>query len=411
MKTGGSGYIGDLPQGWEARRLKFLCRVQTGDKDTVEATDEGEYPFFVRSQTIERIGSFTHDCEAVLTAGDGAGVGKVFHYYNGKFDFHQRVYMFNRFKGITAKLFYYYLKENFYKVALDGGAKSTVDSLRLPVIQDFTIPVPPVPNQIAITSYLDKETTRIDALIEKKKRQIELLKEKRQAIITRAVTKGLDPNAKMKDSGVEWIGEMPEGWRVVKIRHLTPVKRGASPRPIDDPQYFDDEGEYSWVRISDVTSSKKYLEITEQRLSPRGVSLSVPLNPGDLFLSIAGSVGKPIITKIKCCIHDGFVYFPSYTQDFEFLYYIFLSGQPFGGLGKMGTQLNLNTDSVGEIRIPCPLIIEQRQIVRFIIRETESIDQIGQLIAKSVSLLSEYRSSLITAAVSGQINVSEEVIA
>ena len=92
MKPSGVEWLGDVPEHWGVKSLRYVCNIETGDKDTVDAEDEGEYPFFVRSQTIERINSFTKNCEAVLTAGDGVGVGKVFHYIDGKFDFHQRVY-------------------------------------------------------------------------------------------------------------------------------------------------------------------------------------------------------------------------------------------------------------------------------------------------------------------------------
>ena len=147
-----------------------------------------------------------------------------------------------------------------------------------------------------------------------------------------------------KDSGVEWLGAVPEHWTVIALKWLSPVFRGASPRPIDDPIYFDNEGEFGWVRIADVTASPDgYLYETTQKLSALGSSLSVKLDPGELFLSIAGSVGKPCITKIKACIHDGFVYFPWLSIDQRLLYRVFESGLCFGGLGKMGTQLNLNT--------------------------------------------------------------------
>src|SRR5205807_6899812 len=142
------------------------------------------------------------------------------------------------------------------------------------------------------------------------------------------------------------------------IKRLCQVKRGASPRPIDDPIYFDDEGEYAWVRISDVTASDKYLQKTEQKLSLLGQSKSICLEPGQLFLSIAGTVGKPIITQIKCCIHDGFVYFTSLHHNREYLFYVFSGGELYKGLGKLGTQLNLNTDTIGDIRIPVPPFIE-----------------------------------------------------
>lgn len=202
-----------------------------------------------------------------------------------------------------------------------------------------------------------------------------------------------------RPSGIEWLGEIPEHWRQLAVKRLTIVKRGASPRPIDDPKYFDDDGEYSWVRIADVTASVRYLENTTQRLSLLGKSLSVPLKPGDLFLSIAGTVGKPIITKIKCCIHDGFVYFPQYKENKEFLYYIFASGQPYHGLGKWGTQLNLNTDTVGWIQIGLPPSEEQRAIAAFLDQETARIDALIAKKERQIELLQEKRTALISRAV------------
>jgi type I restriction enzyme, S subunit len=130
-----------------------------------------------------------------------------------------------------------------------------------------------------------------------------------------------------KDSGEEWLGAVPKEWLVIQIKHLSIVKRGASPRPIDDEKYFDDEGEYAWTRIADVTASDVYLESAPQKLSSLGSSLSVKLNPGALFLSIAGTVGKPCITAIKACIHDGFVYFPELKIPSKFLFYVFAGEQ------------------------------------------------------------------------------------
>ena len=207
-----------------------------------------------------------------------------------------------------------------------------------------------------------------------------------------------------KPSGADWLGAIPTHWELLQIKRLSPVKRGASPRPIDDPNYFDDKGEYSWVRISDVTSSKRYLEETTQRLSSLGKSLSVPLKPGALFLSIAGSVGKPIITRINCCIHDGFVYFPQFEGNPEFLYYIFASGQPYGGLGKLGTQLNLNTDTVGAIHIGYPSYEEQREIVTYLDCETTRIDTLIEKKQRQIELLQEKRTALISHAVTKGLN-------
>jgi len=142
-----------------------------------------------------------------------------------------------------------------------------------------------------------------------------------------------------KPSGVEWLGEVPGHWDVISIKWLSPVRRGASPRPIDDPKYFDDDGEFSWVRIADVSACDGVLTETTQQLSELGSSLSVKIAPGELFVSIAGTVGKPCLSAIKACIHDGFVYFPTLQIDPKFLYRIFEGGTCYGGLGKWGTQL------------------------------------------------------------------------
>ena len=126
--------------------------------------------------------------------------------------------------------------------------------------------LPRVNEQKNISTFLDYHTAKIDKLVEKQLQLIELLKEKRQAVISHAVTKGLNPNAPMKDSGVEWLGKLPQHWNIVAIKHLSPVKRGASPRPIENPIFFDEDGEYLWARISDVSNSEMYLKKTTQKL-------------------------------------------------------------------------------------------------------------------------------------------------
>jgi type I restriction enzyme S subunit len=202
-----------------------------------------------------------------------------------------------------------------------------------------------------------------------------------------------------KPSGVEWLGQVPEHWVVKAIKWESPVLRGASPRPIDNPIYFDDEGRYAWVRISDVTAAGMYLTATEQKLSELGSSLSVKLEPGALFLSIAGSVGKPCITRIKCCIHDGFVFFPQFKGDAKFLYYLFASGEPYRGLGKLGTQLNLNTDTVGSIVAGFPSTAEQQEIAEFLDRETGRVDLLLGKKRELIERLQEKRTALISSTV------------
>ncbi|MCK9396691.1 MAG: restriction endonuclease subunit S [Methylobacter sp.] len=207
-----------------------------------------------------------------------------------------------------------------------------------------------------------------------------------------------------KDSGEEWLGSVPSHWDVIQIKHLSSVKRGASPRPIDDAKYFDDEGEYAWTRISDVTASDVYLTQAPQRLSTLGSSLSVKLEPESLFLSIAGTVGKPCIAGMKACIHDGFVYFPDLKIPSKFLFYVFAGEQAYKGLGKFGTQLNLNTDTVGGIKIGCTSNSELEKIVNFLDYETAKIDTLIGKQQQLIKLLKEKRQAVISHAVTKGLN-------
>ena len=201
----------------------------------------------------------------------------------------------------------------------------------------------------------------------------------------------------MKDSGIEWIGKIPKEWNVVRLKSLSPVLRGASPRPIDNPKYFSDSGTYVWTRISDVTSSGMYFEKHDEFMSDIGVSKSVRLEPNSLFVSICASVGKPIITKVKCCIHDGFVYFPKMNEIYNrFLYYIFLTGICFQGLGKLGTQLNLNTTTVGNIFIPMPESKYIDSISSFLDSKCAKIDEYLFRQQQVIEKLKEYKQSVIT---------------
>lgn len=192
LKPSGVGWLGDVPEQWEVRRLRSVAHIMTGDRDTVDRVDDGQYPFFVRSQTVERINSWAFDGEAVLTAGDGAGVAKVFHYVNGKFDYHQRVYKFSEFRGILGSFFFEYVRATLKFEALAGNAKSTVDSLRRPMLQNFPVVVPSKAEQAAIVHHLQRAVSSVDTTIERARNEIDLLREYRTRLIADVVTGKLD---------------------------------------------------------------------------------------------------------------------------------------------------------------------------------------------------------------------------
>lgn len=168
---------------WEQHKCCELCSISTGKSNTQDNVPDGEYPFYVRSPIIERSNKYLYDEEAVLTVGDGVGTGKVYHYVNGKYDLHQRVYrMFNFDKSISAKYFYYYFSNHFYERVMMMTAKTSVDSVRLDMIADMNIHFPKIAEQQKIGSFfrtLDNiitlQSRKLDAEKLKKKSLMQLL--------------------------------------------------------------------------------------------------------------------------------------------------------------------------------------------------------------------------------------------
>ena len=165
--------VGLMPEDWKVARIGDNTSIKTGSKNTQDKQDNGDYPFFVRSQEIESISSYSYDGEAVLTAGDGVGTGKVFHYINDRFDLHQRVYRIADFsEQLNGRYFFYQFSTNFYDRIMSMTAKSSVDSVRLEAIADMQIPLPPLLEQRAIAEALsdvDNLLGALGALITKKR--------------------------------------------------------------------------------------------------------------------------------------------------------------------------------------------------------------------------------------------------
>lgn len=192
MKPSGIEWLPEIPTTWNVWKMKFLTRIETGNKNTDDAVENGEYPFFVRSDKVERLSTYSFDGEAILTAGDGVGVAKVFHYANCKMAIHQRVYKIFHFKKILGEFLYFYLRDNFYKEVIKLSAKTTVDSLRMPMLANFLVAYPTIDEQKEILSFIKIESTTIDNLITKYQKQIDLMQEYRTSLISQAVTGKID---------------------------------------------------------------------------------------------------------------------------------------------------------------------------------------------------------------------------
>ena len=315
-------------------------------------------------------------------------------------------------KDIDAKYWEYLLKSSPYIDALSSVTDGIREGRSISYAQfgGLPLPFPCMYEQTAIAAFLDYETAKIDALIEEQRQLIELLKEKRQAVISHAVTKGLNPDAPMKDCGVDWIGLIPQHWEVSKLGQTANIVRGGSPRPAGDSRFFN--GDFMpWITVGEVTKDDSmYLVATESMLTEVGAEQSRTIDSGTLVLTNSGAtLGVPKILGITGCANDGILAFLDLNANANKKYLYFVLGSLTSELRermKQGSgQPNLNTGIVSALQVPLPPVVEQLAIVAELERMQ---DEFGALMAQaetSVTLLQERRSALVSAAVTGKIDV------
>ena len=195
---------------WETSIIGDMCSISTGKSNTQDKIEDGKYPFYVRSPYVERSNKFLFDEEAVLTVGDGVGTGKVFHYVNGKYDLHQRVYRMFDFRNIYAKYFYYYFSTKFYKRVMSMTAKSSVDSVRMDMIADMKIDYPSTAEQQSIASYFQ----HLDSLIQSTTKKIESLKQVKAASLQSMFPQEGETTPRVRFKGFE--GE----WSICPLKYF-----------------------------------------------------------------------------------------------------------------------------------------------------------------------------------------------
>jgi type I restriction enzyme S subunit len=282
-------------------------------------------------------------------------------------------------------------------------------------IGSLPFPVIPPDEQHAIAAFLDRETVRIDTLIAKKERQIELLQEKRAALISHVVTKGLNPNARMKDSGIEWLGEIPEHWEAIRFKFVLsePLKYGAN-----ESGEYDEPSWPRYVRITDVNENGTLREETFKSL-PEDVARPYLLQEGDLLFARSGAtVGKTSLYLeswgraafagylIRARLRRASM-LPAFAAYFcrSYNYWDWLRSSFI-----QATIQNVSAERYANMVVPMPPSSEQREITEQLDAKTSVIDRMTERISQSMKMLHEYRTALISAAVTGKIDVRKEVV-
>lgn len=367
---------------WEQRKTKELCDISTGKGNTQDKVEDGKYPFYVRSATIERSNEYLYDQEAVLTVGDGVGTGKVFHYVNGKYNLHQRVYrMFNFNHGVSAKYFYHYFSKNFYRRVMSMTAKTSVDSVRMEMIADMKIKFPSPAEQETIVSVLDG----VDDLISLHQRKLAKLKELKQGYLQKMFPQNGSKFPQLRFAG------FADAWEQRKLSDLF-IKGGSGGTPKSTNKAFYD-GDIPFLGISDITKSNGFINNTEKHISSDGLNSSAAwiVSKGAISLAMYASVGKLAILNIDAATSQAFYNMIFDDYDLRDLVYQRLNKanelSEWNKLISTGTQSNLNADKVKNFQMYLPKNHDEiklistffKQIDNTIARQQRKLEKLQEL--------------------------------
>lgn len=330
---------------WKEVLVKDICDINTGKSNTQDQVADGLYPFFIRSATPVRSNRYLYDCEAVITIGDGQ-IGKVFHYVNGKFDLHQRCYMMSNFRGVDCRYFYHFFSNNFYDRAMRLSAKATVDSVRLEMISDMPIFIPPTPaEQRKIASCL----SAMDDLIAAQAEKVEALKEKKMGLMQQLFPQPGETTPRLRFP--EFTGE----WEEKSINDCFEFKQGVQ-CPVDLQALQKRDGYIRFIRIIDLTQSGE---------PPRYIAdpgLAHHICKEDLFMVRYGSPGLVGYGYEGVIANNLFRLLPKFDMCTKFFKDILTAlHKNIAALCGIGALPAINFSTLGLLRISLPPTIAEQQ--------------------------------------------------
>lgn len=440
-KDSGVEWIGEIPEHWEIVKAKYLSEINPSkgsskiSKESEElavflpmekVSEDGHYDTSIRKTVNELYNGFTYFEKgdiivAKITPCFENGKGAILDQLDTKVGFGStEFHVLRAKKGISSRYLYYLTRSDFFKAVGEAFMVGSAGQKRVPTsfVENFPVPIPEdFHEQAHIARFLDHKTHQIDTAIAKLERLIELLQEERAAVINEAVTRGLrgeaarkaglDPDPPMKDSGIEWIGEAPAHWEVVKMNRIGNVRQGLQ-IPISDRHKKPIENSYKYITIQTINNPNT----TQYYIS--NPSKRVICRMDDILIARTGATGQ-IVTDQEGVFHNNFFLFDFDRSKVEkkFLYYYLNSSRV-----KEHLLLLAGTTTIPDLNhgafYSTPFLLtnksEQKQIVIFIDQSTLKLDEEVQKVKEEITLLREYRQSLISEAVTGKIDVREYVV-
>jgi len=422
-KPSGVDWIGEIPEGWEIKKIKHNFEIYAGatPKTEKESFWDGDVVWITpadyktddkivlqgeRNITIEGYNSCNTQLvpQGSLIFSKRAPIGTV---ALSGVELCTNQGCLSCVPKKVNSLYYYYVISICTEFFDMLGSGATFKEISADAFANVKLPTPQISEQTAIANYLDAKCAKIDKVVAVQRKRIELLKELKQSIITHAVTKGLDKTAKMKDSGIDWIGKIPEGWKVKRLKLLAKIKTGTTP-PTKVEKYYDSE-DIKWYTPSDITDSLRLNE------SERYISNIAKLeNAGKLFpaktiyfVGIGATIGKVAVCDEEAsCNQQVNAIIPNKGNNYLYLAYCLRCQKEIVYLmANVVTLPIMNQEKNGELKLPVPPFSEQTAIVEYLDKKCATIDKQIAKVEKQIELLKEYKQSVITECVTGKRKV------
>lgn len=419
-------WVGEVPNGWEFIKGKYLFgeRFEKGNDNNLELLSPTQKYGVIPQNMYDELSGMR-----AVKVKESTDLSSFKTVHIGDFCISLRSFQggfeYSKYEGVVSPAYHilypkkkivdgyfkYLFKEQSFIAEMNSYCQSLRDGKNISY-DDFgntLIPYPPLSEQQAIAAYLDERCSKIDELIAEAAAGIAEYKELKQAVIFEAVTKGLDKNVPLKDSGDNWIGKCPSHYKVAQLSMLSTIVRGGSPRPAGDPRYYG--GNIPFMRISDITRDEgMYVEYAVHSITEEGLSRTREVPPYTLLLTNSGAtLGVPKITTFKTTFNDGIAAFLNIDDclNIYFAYY-FLKAETayFLENASMGMgQPNLNTDIIGRTHIVLPPKAEQVAIVEYLEKKCNTIDSLISEKQALIDDLQAYKKSLIYEVVTGKRRV------
>ncbi|EAH4604207.1 restriction endonuclease subunit S [Campylobacter jejuni] len=421
FKESGIEWLGEIPEHWEVVKINKIVTFVNGyafenfdfnpifEIPVIRIGDMQKekilYDNCLKTKEKEKLKQFLISNNDILIALSGATTGKI-----AFCDTDNKAYINQRVAIVRSKLKlvkYYFLTRGFsllIELACNGSAQPNISTKE---IGEFKIPLPPLKEQEQIANFLDEKCKKIANFIEKKEKLITLLKEQKQALINETITKGLDKNINFKDSGIEWLGEIPQHWKLVRLGLILKTSSGTTPDSGNDKYYKG--GQIVWINSGDLNDG--FLKDSKRKITQDALddySVLKIFDKDSLIVAMYGAtIGKTAILKVNACVNQACcVLEKSAWYNTFYLFYLFNRyKKELISMGSGGGQPNISQDIIKNIKIPLPPLKEQEQIANFLDEKCKKIDLLIEKTEKQIKLIKEYKITLTNQAVCGRINL------